>query len=376
MKTRPEAKGFTLVELLVVIAIIGILVALLLPAVQAAREAARRTECINRIRQCGIAAINFESANGAFPPGRSTPDLVNGTGGFEYDTQGAYSTPPGDAQQIGFRSAHFYLLAYIEEVAIAAELDDIGPFGKLLISGGSPVNPRLLNLFESVGSFFICPSDPNTSPNSGTENNYRVNFGGSTPYAGLPFDNTTVTNFAQRWSGNLSRDPNGLSYRGNGPFAMVTTVNRGLSTAKIVDGLSKTVFWAERDKGSSTQTFTDDAPPGSFERRVDMGPSQQSNWGFSTPVNDVFRVCEVLDEHQFSGMGRQATVPSQPGSLWSNGWPYAFYMSTLYNHVAPPNWSGQDCATGQRLADRPAEHAIVTARSSHPGVVVTCFGDA
>ena len=62
-------RGFTLVELLVVIAIIGVLVALLLPAVQAARESARRTSCANNLRQLGLAALNFENANGKFPPG-------------------------------------------------------------------------------------------------------------------------------------------------------------------------------------------------------------------------------------------------------------------------------------------------------------------
>jgi prepilin-type N-terminal cleavage/methylation domain-containing protein/prepilin-type processing-associated H-X9-DG protein len=61
--------GFTLVELLVVISIIGILMALLLPAVQAAREAARRTQCLNNIRQIGVALATFESQNGAYPPG-------------------------------------------------------------------------------------------------------------------------------------------------------------------------------------------------------------------------------------------------------------------------------------------------------------------
>ena len=68
--------AFTLVELLVVIAIIGILVALLLPAVQAAREAARRISCTNRIKQMGLACINYESANNRFPAGRPSPDRV------------------------------------------------------------------------------------------------------------------------------------------------------------------------------------------------------------------------------------------------------------------------------------------------------------
>lgn len=104
---RVTRVAFTLVELLVVIAIIGVLVALLLPAVQAAREAARRSQCQNNMKQIGLATLNYENATGELPPAFWDP-IVAGAG--------------GRSQQV-FHSTLPYVLPYLEQGNLASQWD-------------------------------------------------------------------------------------------------------------------------------------------------------------------------------------------------------------------------------------------------------------
>ena len=130
--------AFTLVELLVVIAIIGILIGMLLPAVQAVREAARRTQCLNNLKQLGLASLNYESAHGVFPPG------AGGTGEVEGSTVGNW-----DTCWLG------YALPFMEQVTMAANLDYDETFHPGVLTNGT--NDKWLSS-GYLPSYMICPS--------------------------------------------------------------------------------------------------------------------------------------------------------------------------------------------------------------------------
>src|SRR4051812_5661351 len=123
---RSRLRGFTLVELLVVIAIIGILVALLLPAIQAAREAARRTQCVNKEKQLGLAILNYESAKKQLPlaytPNYSiSPGAVPWAGVCPSISQAGQALPADNGLPRHFVLT--FILPYLEYQALYDQID-------------------------------------------------------------------------------------------------------------------------------------------------------------------------------------------------------------------------------------------------------------
>ena len=161
MKSSFKRMAFTLVELLVVIAIIGILIAMLLPAVQAVREAARRTQCLNNIKQVALASLNYEAALGRFPPGVLGNNTTSGGIGENTQSVGVFC----------------YLLPYMEfnNVADLIEVnlnpDIVAPaWDNFDPAGDMTFNTRLAS--QTRIPSFECPSD-DTEPDLIIDSHYH-----------------------------------------------------------------------------------------------------------------------------------------------------------------------------------------------------------
>jgi prepilin-type N-terminal cleavage/methylation domain-containing protein/prepilin-type processing-associated H-X9-DG protein len=207
---RRVRSGFTLIELLVVIAIIAVLIALLLPAVQSAREAARRTQCVNNLKQIGLALHNYNDSVGCFPMsmGMDSP-------GFGYPEPVSYS-------------GLSMLLPFMEQSNVFNTIN----YSIIRLDPGNNTA-----MATSVNAF-LCPSDPQQQsvPVGQAGENYHPNSGNTIDYVYGPSDPTGL---------NTSLPPF------NGPFYPVSSTK----IAAITDGTSNTAAFSEMGLGDESNAI-------------------------------------------------------------------------------------------------------------------------
>ncbi|QDU56861.1 DUF1559 domain-containing protein [Aeoliella mucimassa] len=212
----PRNSGFTLVELLVVIAIIGILVALLLPAVQAARETARRASCSNNMKQFGLAMLNYESAQGQLPVGARGVNPADMEYGFAPRT-----------------TVYTYILDYLEQSATL----DLYDFSKHVQSQPAAVQEVLRRYYP----VFHCPSDESFRFEQGIYSAYKGNYGvnwGTFSYDCQHGNLNTTTGITQRGCPGTTTN---AKWGNRAPF----WVEFGAKLSQISDGTSNTLLMME-----------------------------------------------------------------------------------------------------------------------------------
>jgi prepilin-type N-terminal cleavage/methylation domain-containing protein len=252
MRTR-DRKAFTLVELLVVIAIIAILVLLLLPAINAAREAARRAQCINKLRQIAVAMVNYESTYGSYPP--ALPSCTEIAWTSTGTQQGNICAGPNWASQI---------LGQVEEVQMARYLSQCMEHQW---QAADDCEHELGNVGQTTPEFMVCPSAPTptklhesstTSHERMAKGNYAACLGSGTYFESIDGNSRVDEQIAQNDPTRKLRRgvitvvmlPGYKAIRQSEQHASIQGIwkyghGKGTKERKIVDGTSKTIVASE-----------------------------------------------------------------------------------------------------------------------------------
>ena len=321
-------RGFTLIELLVVIAIIAILIALLLPAVQMAREAARRTQCRNNLKQIGLAMANYASQHGAYPP-----DGMRTSDGWA-----------GDFNPSQHWSMKVFLLPYLDQGSIynATNLDRFsvqfihGDWG-----GGWDTRDANLTMRNQQFEVYLCPSDPNPG-NSGQARgqSYAANSGTSRIY--------------QNWAAN------GVSYNPGWDWAF----NSPISERDLTDGTANTAAFSEWIKGNAIGP-AEAKRLNRDKRALTWGPIDYA-WGYPGGIGAALRAGKEGDKW-FDRVCNENTQPEWDwkGEYWTWG---NVGRGAGIGFTFRPN--GKSCTAGWT----PTDHGL-GASSFHPGGVNVLFAD-
>lgn len=309
-------RGFTLIELLVVIAIIGMLVALLLPAVQAAREAARRAECNNHLKQIGLAMQNYHSAFNSFPPGRLRCEAI--------------------AHQGRCFSAYAFLLPHLELNAVQQTVNFLAnPDVPDPVYGDANAKARFTHL-----PLLQCPSDTYRILQAGCEvHNYPLSTGSTFPVSTL--------------------NPSGV------PVTGVFFENSHVGFRDITDGSSQTACISENTLSA----------PGMGESASGFWNGQPTKGFVLTSGNDNNTAGPELTNYSAQCVAGNP-IQQTRGSKWLYGAP----GHSMYNHIRAPNDPNVDCRGGLPHSNRsPAGWNLlshnVAAHSNHPDGVNALFCD-